>query len=246
MIRSILNPPNIFNSNLYNKKMKKTFIYSLLFIGTIANTFAQKDAEAKVILNAMSAKYHAYNIVKSTFTFAIEDIQAKTTTSQNGVLVVQAKTNKYHLTLYSSELDNKSAVAQEIISDGKSQWTYTHKDKEVQLSTVDNTGESFNPAQMFTLYEKGYKYIYTDDIKINGKVYQVIDLTPEDDKKEFFKVRLTIDKVKKQLYSALIFDKSGMRFTYTITGFTPNVAVPETTFSFDKKANPGVEVVDLR
>jgi len=226
--------------------MKKSILYFLLFIGTITNVFAQKDAEAKVILNAMSAKYHAYDIVKSTFTFGVEDIQAHTTTSQNGVLIVQAKTNKYHLTLYSSELDNKSAIEQEIISDGKNQWTYTHKDKEVQLSVVDNTGESFNPAQMFTLYEKGYKYIYTGNQTINGKVYQIVDLTPEDDKKEFFKVRLTIDKLKKQLYSALIFDKSGMRFTYTITNFTPDVKVSETTFTFDKKSNPGVEVVDLR
>jgi len=59
-------------------------------------------------------------------------------------------------------------------------------------------------------------------------------------------VSLKIDKLKKQIYSALIFDKNGVKFNYTITSFTPNVTVPETTFAFDKKANPGVEVVDLR
>ena len=132
------------------------------------------------------------------------------------------------------------------MSDGKSQWTYIKKDKEVQLNNVDKSGDSFNPAQMFTMYEKGYKYIYTGDQTIKGKVYEIVDLTPEDDKKEFFKVRLTIDKLKKQIYSALIFDKNGVKFNYTITSFTPNVTVPETTFSFDKKANPSVEVVDLR
>ena len=226
--------------------MKKIIIYSLLFAVTIANAFAQKDAEAAAILNKMSAKYHAYNMVKSTFTFTIEDTQAGETTSQNGILIVQAKTNKYHMTLFSSELDNKSAVEQEIMSDGKSQWTYIKKDKEVQLNNVDKSDDSFNPAQMFTMYEKGYKYIYTGDQIIKGKVYQIVDLTPEDDKKEFFKVRLTIDKLKKQIYSALIFDKNGVKFNYTITSFTPNVTATETTFSFDKKANPGVEVVDLR
>jgi len=226
--------------------MKKIIIYSLLFAVTIANAFAQKDAEAAAILNKMSKKYHAYNVVKSTFTFTIEDTQAGETTSQNGILIVQAKTNKYHMTLFSSELDNKSAVEQEIMSDGKSQWTYIKKDKEVQLNNVDKSDDSFNPAQMFTMYEKGYKYIYTGDQTIKGKVYQIIDLTPEDDKKEFFKVRLTIDKLKKQIYSALIFDKNGVKFNYTITSFTPNITVPETIFTFDKKTNPGVEVVDLR
>jgi len=226
--------------------MKKIIIYSLLFITTITSSFAQKDAEAAAILNKISAKYHAYNVVKSTFNFTIEDTQSQTTTSQNGTLIVQAKTNKYHLTLNSSELDKKNIVEQEIISDGKSQWTYIKKDKEVQLNNADKSGDSFNPARMFTMYEKGYKYIYTGDQNVNGRVCQIIDLTPEDDKKEFFKVRLTIDKLKKQIYSALIFDKSGVKFNYTITSFTPNITVPETTFSFDKKANPGIEVVDLR
>lgn len=99
---------------------------------------------------------------------------------------------------------------------------------------------------MFTLYEKGYKYIYTGDKIEKGKTYQLIDLTPEDIGKQFFKVRLMIDKAKKQIHNALIFDKNGMKYSYTILTFTPNAAVPESTFTFDKKSNPGVEVVDLR
>jgi len=55
-----------------------------------------------------------------------------------------------------------------------------------------------------------------------------------------------IDKVQKQLHSALIFDKSGMKYSYTVNTLTPNVNVPESTFTYDKKLHPGVEVVDLR
>jgi outer membrane lipoprotein-sorting protein len=96
------------------------------------------------------------------------------------------------------------------------------------------------------MYETGYKYIYTGQQKIGAKVYQVIDLTPEDGKKTFFKVRLMIDKVKNQLYSAQIFDKNGSKYTYSLRTFTPNYKIAETAFTFDKKAYPGVEVVDLR
>ena len=142
--------------------------------------------------------------------------------------------------------DDKATVTQEIISDGKSQWTYITKDKEVELSDVDHSEDNLNPAQLFTIYEHGYKYLYTGDQKIDGKICQVVDLTPIDSKKPFFKVRLTIDKAKKQIYSALIFDKNGNRYTYTIRTFTPNPKVPETLFTFDKKDHPGVEVVDLR
>jgi len=223
--------------------MKKTLIYTLLLIGITSQAFAQKDAQAKAILDKVSQKYHAYNIVKSDFTFTINDQQNNVQQSQDGTLIVQAKTNKYRLTLYGQ---GSKAIEQEIISDGKSQWTYLAKDKEVQLNKVDNSDEGFNPAQMFTLYEKGYKYLYNGDQIINGKTYQAIDLTPDDAKKSFFKVRLLIDKVKKQLYNALIFDKNGSHYSYTINSVVPNINAPETIFTYDVKSHPGIEVVDLR
>jgi len=223
--------------------MKKLLIYSLLFIGSTVNALAQKDAQAKVILNAVSQKYHAYNIVKSDFTFTIDDKQNNAQQTQDGTLIVQAKTNKFKLTIYAE--GSKTAVQQEIISDGKSQWTYIPKDKEVQLNNVDNSDSGFNPAQMFTIYEKGYKYIYTGTIMAKGKAYQVIDLTPEKSK-EYFKIRLMIDKIKKQIYSAQIFDNNGSRYLYTINNVTPNVPVSENVFTYDAKSHPGIEVVDLR
>jgi len=99
---------------------------------------------------------------------------------------------------------------------------------------------------VFTIYEHGYKYIYNGEVKIKGRTYQEIDLTPEDINKSFFKVRLEIDKAKKQIYSALIFDKNGNRYTYTLRSFVPNIQIPDNTFTFDPKAHKGVEVVDLR
>ena len=239
----VLNLANILQSKSVLRDMKKIIIYSLLLVAGIGQAFAQKDAQAKVILDAMSKKYHAYTNIKSDFTFVIQDQQNNVQQTQNGTLLIQAKTNKYKLTLYNE--GSASTVQEEIISDGKNQWTYTPKDKEVQLNKAENSEAAFNPAQIFTIYEKGFKYIYNGDENVKGKLYQVIDLTPEQDK-EFFKVRLYIDKVKKQLYSATIFDKNGGRFTYTIKTFTPNVPATDASFTYDAKAHPGIEVVDLR
>jgi len=224
--------------------MKKSILYALLFLGFSAPAFAQKDVEARVILNQVSAKYKAYNIVKSDFTFVIDNPQEQATQTQLGTIIVQSKTNKYKLSLYNQDV--KTQVDQEIITDGKTQWTYSKKDKEVQVTKVDNADQNFNPAQIFTMYEKGYKYIYTGSETLKGRVYQIIDLTPENIDKSYFKIRLMIDKVQKQIYSALIFDKSGNKYDYTIRTFVPNVPAPESTFTFDTKAHPGVEVVDLR
>ena len=223
--------------------MKRLFIYIVLSTLTVATAFAQKDADAKVILNKLSKQYRSYDAVKTDFTLTIDNQQAGVKETQTGTLISRSKTNKYKVTLYAS---GKKTVTQDIISDGKNQWTFLKDANEVQLSAADNSEEGFNPAKIFTMYEKGYKYIYTGQQKIAGKIYQVVDLTPEDSKKSFFKVRLMIDKVKNQLYSAQIFDKNGSTYTYALRTFTPNYKVAETAFVFDKKAYPGVEVVDLR
>jgi len=223
--------------------MKKLFAILLAALST-CSAFAQKDADAQKILNAVSKKYKGYDMMKADFSFTLDDQMSGMKDTQVGTLITQPKANKFKVIIYSPA--DKTTVAQEIISDGKSQWTYVKKDKEVELNNVDHSEDNINPAQLFTIYEHGYKYIYNGEEKIDGKVCQMIDLTPIDSKKQFFKVRLAIDKAKKQMYSALIFDKSGARYTYVIRTFTPNPKLPETLFTFDKKSFPGVEVVDLR
>lgn len=224
--------------------MKKSILFSCLIFAAATQAFAQKDTEAKKILNQVSQKYKSYDVVKSDFTFTLDNPQAGIKETQTGALIAKSKANKFKVVLYSK--GGGKVVAQEIISDGKTQWTYNRKDNEVQVNEVDHSGEGLNPAQIFTIYEHGFKYIYSGDQKQNGKVYQVIDLTPTDAKKNIFKIRLLIDKAAKQIYSALLFDKNGTHYNYIVKSFTPNAPVPEKEFAFDAKAHPGVEVVDLR
>ena len=224
--------------------MKRLLIFSILSFTSLA-TFAQKDAAAKAILNKVSEKYKSYDLVKTDFDFTLENQQAGIKETRYGTLIAKSKANKFNVTIYSAESTAKPEVEQQIISDGKTQWTYLKKDNEVQINNVDVSGSGLNPAQIFTIYEHGYKYLYNGVFKIGGKTYDEIDLTPEEEK-SFFKVRLEIDKVKKQIYSALIFDKNGNRYTYKLTSLVPNIPVPDNTFTFDPKMHKGVEVVDLR
>lgn len=226
--------------------MKKLLILLILTIVSAGYVSAQKDAAAKDILSKVSAKYKMYDVVKTDFVFTLDNQQAGVKETQSGTLIAKSKVNKFKVSIYGAIATSKNIAEQEIISDGKTQWTYLKKDNEVQVSNADNSGEGLNPAKIFTIYEHGYKYLYTGEKKIGGHIYQEIDLTPEDDKKSFFKVRLEIDKVKKQIYSALIFDKNGNKYTYTLKSFVPNVTVADNVFSFDIKAHKGVEVVDLR
>ena len=207
-----------------------------MLTGLIWSASAQTDAKAKAILSEVGKKYRTYTNIKTDFTFTLDNSQAKVMETQQGSLIVKSSANKYKVTM----------TEQELFSDGKSQWTYLKEDKEVQVTDVDNSSDAINPAKIFTIYEKGYKYLFTGEKKIGAKVYQTIDLTPIDIKKSIFKIRLTIDKVAKQITNVVIFDKNGNKYTYDIKSFTPNVKVSESVFAFDAKKYPGVEVVDLR
>ncbi len=215
----------------------KKLAAAFLALGVFSSVaFAQTDPKAKAILAEVSKKYRSYDVVKSDFTFTLDNKQAKVKETQQGTLYVKAKANKYKVAM----------TNQELISDGKVQWTYLKQDKEVQLSNVDPSSEALNPAKIFTIYEKGFKYVYTGEQKVGKKTYQMIDLSPTDIKKSVFKVRLSVDKAAKQIANIVVFEKNGNTYTYNVKTFSPNVKVPESTFAFDAKKYPGVEVVDLR
>ncbi|MFD0751330.1 outer membrane lipoprotein carrier protein LolA [Mucilaginibacter calamicampi] len=222
--------------------MKKLIIYAALLLSS-ANVFAQKDGEAKKILDAAAAKYRTFTTIKTDFVFTIDAQASGIRQSQNGVLITQPKANKFKITLYKP---GSADLQQEITSNGKTQWTYLKTEKEVTVNDAGKAADSFNPAQLFTLYQKGYKYLFTGTQKIGGKLYQIVDLTPEDSKASFFKIRLAVDKTSKQIYSATIFDNTGGKYTYTLRGAATTTDAPESTFIFDAKTHPGVEVVDLR
>ncbi len=195
---------------------------------------AQGDKKAKDILSGVSAKYKSYKSMKAEFSYTLENPQAKIKETQAGSIVLSGA--KYRL----------SIAGQEVISDAKTVWTYMKEAKEVQVNDVDPSAEGIKPSEIFTMYEKGFLYKFIDEKKVSGKLVQNLELTPTDKTKEFFKIKLTIDKATKQIVKSVIFDKNGNRYTYAIKTFTPNFAVNASTFMFDVKKYPGVEVVDLR
>ncbi len=217
--------------------MKYRKIWSLLFLllAFAGDALAQADAQAKAILSGVSKKYRSYAMVKTDFSFTLKNPQAKINETQNGSLYVKPSSNKYKVNL----------GEQELISDGKVQWTYLKNDNEVQISEIDNSSGALNPAKIFTMYEKGFKYVYLGDTKANGKVYQNIELAPLQNR-SFSKVKLRIDKLAKQISNIIVYDKNGNTYTYYIKSFTPNVKVDDSFFTFNAAKHPGVDIVDLR
>src|ERR1700752_2548176 len=103
--------------------MKKIIVFSVLSI-IATHCFAQKDVAAKAILNKVSEKYRQYDAVKTDFDFTLDNPQANVKETRNGTLLAKSKSNKFKVTIYSAGSSSKADIEQEVISDGKTQWTY--------------------------------------------------------------------------------------------------------------------------
>jgi outer membrane lipoprotein-sorting protein len=215
--------------------MKAKTLFIFLLVAANLSLFAQNDKQAQSILNGLSAKYKSYNSIKAAFTIVIENEKDKSKQTQSGTLYL--KGSRYKLQI----------VGQEIISDGKTRWTYVKDANEVQIDNQKKDENSITPTNIFTIYEKGWISKYTGDKKIKKINYQYVELIPTDTKsKNIFKVKLTINKEEKSIASAQIFDKNGTIQTINVDKFIPNGASDENIYIFKSENYPGSEVVDLR
>ena len=200
-----------------------------------SNSLGKSDADAKKILDNVSAKFKTYKTVEAHFILKIENSSGKVMGTKTGV--VSMKGSKYRI----------SVSGQEIFSDGINIWTYDKSANEVQITKFDPSTNTITPQKMFTnFYDKDFLYKLNGESKVGNRIVQEIELTPVDKTKSFFKVIVDIDKKTLAIVNTKIFEKTGDRYTYTITSMKTNTNLPDGLFLFDAKNYPKVEVIDLR
>ncbi len=219
-------------------------IYILTFLLLPALLFAQYDPKAAEILKQMNDTHKKMNNYIANFSCSVHSETENIDETFTGKMTV--KGNKYRLQM---------ADWQEIYNNGSTVWTYIKaknigkgiKD-EVTITNYEPETEEINLIKIFSLYQKGFKYIYLQDEKIETDLCEVIDLVPEDREKEYFKIRLWISKKSKELKRFQLFEKSGKRTLIHITQMTGNVKLEDSFFNFSKSFYPNrnIQEVDLR
>ncbi|PZX13847.1 outer membrane lipoprotein-sorting protein [Breznakibacter xylanolyticus] len=212
------------------------YLFSLLSLALMSTMLtAQNTQKAKEILDQVSAKTKTYTTISADFSFSLENQQEKINEVHQGSIKV--KGNKYAVKL----------MGVETFFDGKNQWTYMKDAGEVQVIVPDAADESvLNPAKIFTMYEKGFKFSYIGEKTEGGKVLYEIDLFPENRDKPFSRIKLLIQKDNLQLYSFKQIGKDGNHYTVKVSKMQTNQSFADTDFTFNKLANPNVDVIDLR
>jgi len=208
--------------------MKKIILTSWVMILALALT-AQTDKKAESILNGVSATTKSYKTIRIEFTYKMENVSQKINDSYKGVLV--SKGNKYKLTV----------SGQDVICDGKTVWTFLKDANEVQINNLSDSEESINPTNLLSTYTKNFK---SKLIKETPQ-QQIIELTPIE-KKNFNKVKVTIDRAKKMINTLAIYDKNGSVYSYIVNKMDVNQNFYDSMFTFKSADHPGVEEIDMR
>jgi len=214
--------------------MKKTLSVSLLVMCSLSiPAMAQNDAKAKTILQNVSKKVNGLKSLKADFSLHLSG--GKVNETKKGTFTMKGQ--KYHVML----------SGQEIICDTKTIWTYNKDANEVQVNKYDPNEQTISPAKLFTdFYDKEYSYKYIGEKKISGKNCDIIEMLPIGKNKQFTKIDIDIDKATTMVTGGNVWDKNGSQYQYNISNVKTNENVADNTFSFDAKAHPGVDVVDLR
>lgn len=220
--------------------MKKLFIpvlFCLLTVAVSAQPAETIDTKANAILQSLSKKTNSYKTIYSEFTITIYDKDKKPGDPQKGSLWLKGA--KYKL-----DISNQTTFC-----DSVTKWTFIKDANQVQINKVDTSDDkgSLSPANIFKFYEKGFKSHFIDEEKLNGANCECIDLYPKHPEKEkYHTLRFFIDKTKNQIVEIKAIMKDGTTMIITIDKFTPNISILNSTFIFDQKAHPGVEIEDLR
>ncbi len=219
--------------------MKKINILLALICLLQLNLSAQKkstvDKSADKLLDLISKRYKNFKTMKADFIYAIDNKAENQKEKQKGTLYV--KGNKFRLDI----------AGQIIISNNETVWNYSKEVNEVQVNKYNPKENAIRIEDIFTMYNKGFLYKIDEEKKDkDGHEIAVVELTPKDKKRNYFKIKLTIDRTNQTILKTIVFDKNGSTHTYTITNQVPNFKLSEDFFTFNKSKYPGVEVIDLR
>jgi outer membrane lipoprotein-sorting protein len=215
--------------------MKRLLLISSLLLFTGLSIAAQ-DPKAKEILDKVSQINRNYKTIQIDFTFTLNNPKTKASETNTGWVALKGKSYRLHM----------PALGMDVFSDGKTTWSYLTESNEVNITEADPESDAaLNPANLFTIYEKGFTNTYVGEENVSGKATYMIDLVPET-KKEYTKVRLFIDKASYEIVKAISYNKDGNTYTLALKNMKTNQILADDFFKFNPAKFPKVQVNDMR
>lgn len=209
------------------------FILQILLFHLLSVT-ADPEPKAKKLLDKVYAEYEKANTLDIQFTYQLSEADIAGL-SKKGQL--QAKGDKYILILEDME----------IYSDGKVQYTFLKKNKEVQITEPDEKENKYHPKNIAAIYRSG-THVYTISKKLKkekANIFQ-LDFTPVDKSDRIAKFSIYIAEQSHQIEKVEWTERKGNKIIVKFNKSTFNKNLPDSLFTLDTKSLKDVHIEDLR
>ena len=215
--------------------MRKYIFSVLIALLSLPVIAQQQQSQAKVVLDKTAEAFRKAGGVKADF--IIKSVtNGLVEGSESGT--IQLKGEKFVL------------KASEVITwfDGKTQWSYVVRNDEVNVSNpTQEELQQINPYTFLYMYQKGFSYKLGTVKVYQGKAVWEVILTANDKKQELESITLYVTKsTYEPVYIQLQQRGQKTRNEITVTAYQIGLDYADHVFTFDRKAYPTAEVIDLR
>jgi outer membrane lipoprotein-sorting protein len=215
--------------------MRALYAFPLLAAVSLPNLQSSQtetvDDKAKSILDKVKAKYEAYSTMTIKFEQHIIPSEGESQIMLGNLFI---KGDKFRL-----EYND-----QWIITNLQTVWVVlieNNKPTEVTISDYDaEADEVVKPSDIFTLYEKDFKYAMNDQpvgkkTLSDGTVelFDIIRFAPLDRDVFYHTIKLYVSQADQSIERAVVIDKEQNKLMFKITALTPNEPISDSQFTFD-------------
>jgi outer membrane lipoprotein-sorting protein len=211
--------------------------YLILFLTMVCcQLAAQQDPAAQEILDRVATKTKQYQSFQADFSLIVVDHKEDTRNTSVGNIIIKGE--KYRIT----------AAGSTVYFDGKTMWTYVQDDNEVTITEPDSQDDNFlsNPANIFTWYNRDFKYQYRGETTIEGIEMHEIDMFPKNLDQPYSRIKIFIVKDSEQLAIISSIGKDGIDYSVFVKNFIPDKVVADDAFIFDPVKHKKVTIIDMR
>ena len=205
------------------------YLFAFLLSIIMSSVSAQKDPQAKLILDQMGAKVKAAKGIQANIQLVSKNNKGKALGTK--LISLKMKGERYLLI--------QDAV--EIICDGSSIYNFDGANS-ISKSSLADSDQALSPQKLLAgNYDKDFNY----KLLSQNATKATIELYPIDKRKSFQKVTLVIDKVKSALTNATILDKSNNITDVKVLSISYVAMLADKLFVFNRAKYPkNVEIID--
>jgi outer membrane lipoprotein-sorting protein len=208
-------------------QLRYLFIFFLALISFSA--FAQKDPQAKVILDQLGQKVKQSKGILVNIQLSTKNNKGKSMGEKS--IKLKMKGDKYLL--------NEGKM--EILCDGLSIYNFDGANS-ISKSAMEESDQTLSPQKLLSgNYDKDFNF----SLLSQNTIKATIELYPIDKRKNFQKVTLIIDKLKSALSNATILDKSNNITDVKVLSISYTALLADNLFIFNRAKYPkNVEIFD--